>query len=127
MNSSIVRAIRRVTRLKNLEGLDVALEESANDVLIPDARQYPPERPGQRYVRQYRLRDGWNRTAVTRTQNAVRIVVRNQVSYAPNVVGKSQAAVHKDRWRTVQQIRDANEAPVRARVRAAVVRLGRRK
>lgn len=127
MNSSIAAAIRRVTRIKNLEGLDVALEEAANDIVIPDARRYPPERPGQRYVRTFRLRDAWNRTQVTRSGNRLRIVVRNQVSYAPDVVGSNQEHWFKNRWRTVRQIRDENEPAVRAHIRAAVLRLGRRR
>lgn len=127
MNSSISRAIRRLTRLKLLEGIDTALEEAANDIVIPDARQYPPERPNQRYVRQFRLRDGWNRTAVTRTRGGFRIVVRNQVEYAPDVVGPNQEHWFKNRWRTIRQIKNDNDPAVRAHLAAAVRRLGKRK
>lgn len=58
---------------------------------------YPAERPGQRYVRRYRLMRGWY---IQQTPRGV--VIGNRMPYAGYVVGdakgQGQAWMHKGRW-----------------------------
>lgn len=62
--------------------------------------QYPPERPGQTYVRTGRLGQGWWNSGMGKSQ----VVFTNGVPYAPFVVGDSwgegQAWFHVGRWWT---------------------------
>lgn len=60
-------------------------------------KAYPAERPGQKYVRTYNLRRGWN----IRINNAS-INIHNRMGYSGYVVGNSQggkqAWMHAGRW-----------------------------
>lgn len=126
MNSSIGRAIGRLQRLKQLDGLQAELESAADDVVIPNAQQYPPERANQRYVRTYLLKNNWKRSQAQRIGSGFRIVVKNDTPYAPDVVGNDQGFYFAGRWRTITQIRNENAPAVRARLASAVKRLGSR-
>lgn len=126
MNSSIVRAQDRLRRLKQLDGLAAELESIADDVVIPNAQIYPPERPNQSYVRSFTLRDNWKRGNAQRDGRGWKIVVRNETDYAPDVVGSDQGFYFVGRWRTIQKIRAENLPAVRARLLSAVKRLGSR-
>lgn len=67
---------------------------------------YPPERPGQTYVRTYTLPTGW----IVQKIKAMSYAVVNTVEYAHWVVSeKYQAWMHKDRWWTAEEKMDENK------------------
>jgi hypothetical protein len=76
--------------------------------LLDELRFYPPERPGQRYVRTFRLRRGWKASLERINNDTTALVVSNDVEYASFVVGslaqrvsagaRFQADIHKGRW-----------------------------
>lgn len=125
MNTSIDHAIARMRRLASMDGLADALERAATDDVIPNAQQYPPERPHQKYIRTFMLRDSWSRTTPQRQGQGWRIVVYNPTDYAPDVVGNQQGLYFVNRWRTIRQIRNEVMPMVYARVAAAVRRVAR--
>jgi len=117
--SIVVRGLRKLSDPRLVE---LALDEAAQTVMR-DARTYPPERPGQRYKRRYLLEAGWARTPVERAGNAMRISVINDIPYAPFVLHpRRQAAIHRGRWRTTDEIAAANRDDVRAIVKSAIRR-----
>lgn len=75
-------------------------------VALPPLRVYPPERPGQKYIRTGRLGEGWG--AVPGGQV---ISFENRVPYAGDVYGPNQGAAFAGRWPTrealVERIRPA--------------------
>ena len=90
--------------------------------------EYPPERPGQRYIRTGTLYSNW---CVTRLDNGYR--VSNKTKYTQWVVGdaygKKQAWMHKNRWpvfREVVQreIEDKLPVEIRNEIRLAGKRAG---
>jgi len=127
MNSSIARAIDRMRRLKQLEGINTELEAAADDIVIPNAQIYPPERANQTYIRTFYLRESWGRSSAQRTGHGWRVVVRNTADYASDVVGEDQGYYFVNRWRTINRIRDENLPAVRARLAGAVRRLGNKR
>lgn len=76
--------------------------EKAAKGIVKEMRNYPPERPGQKYVRTGRLRDSWKikmlSTGVTVTGNPV----HKGRAYGRYVVGDGsgagQAYMHVGRW-----------------------------
>lgn len=60
-------------------------------------KEYPAKRPGQRYVRTFRLRSGWVATPTERG-----VTISNRMPYAGYVVGDAkgqrQAYMHRNRW-----------------------------
>lgn len=60
-------------------------------------REYPPERPKQKYVRTFTLRKGWSWRSWAIT-NGRTYSVFNRVPYSPYVQGALQAWMHIDRW-----------------------------
>lgn len=124
MSSSIDAVRRRLLRLRALEGLESELASAVDDDALPDIRTYPPELPGQRYVRTYRLRESWKRGAVQRLGRALRVVVRSEIGYARWVVGdRTQAPIHQGRWRTQSELRASIEPRIRARLARALKRM----
>jgi hypothetical protein len=85
--------------------------------MASDAAVYPPELPGQRYVRTNALHDGWTDgvPVVDSTGQSLVGVITNSVPYGPDVQSADdQARIHQGRWRTVEQIMDAWEDRVAA-------------
>lgn len=117
-------AIARITRLASLAGLESELEAAADEIL-PDLKTYPPERPGQKYVRTFELRDTWRKSEAQRVVSAVSVNITNPTEYGPFVQGDDQAEVHRGRWSTVKKIADDRRGAVRARVQAWVLRTWR--
>jgi hypothetical protein len=75
--------------------------------LLDELRYYPAPRPNQKYVRTFRLRDGWT-VDYKRASGGFEIVVGNRTPYTKFVVGSLaqaraaaasfQAWMHKGRW-----------------------------
>lgn len=75
--------------------------------LLDELRYYPSPRPNQKYIRTYKLRDGWE-VAFRRSTVGFEILVSNDVFYGKFVVGSLaqaraaaasfQAWMHKGRW-----------------------------
>jgi hypothetical protein len=70
------------------------------------AKIYPPERPRQKYVRTYRLRDNWK---IGKSEGVkAGYSISNSTSYEPYVMGDAygnrQAWMHKGRWSLIRDI-----------------------
>jgi hypothetical protein len=70
------------------------------------ARQYPPPPAGSRYVRTFKLRQSWEDGTSARGSKAVGIVATD-ISYGPYVRGDKQAAIHRGRWRLLEDIAES--------------------
>ena len=76
--------------------------------LLDELQYYPPELPNQRYVRTYRLRNGWTVTIKRLSKSKFMIEVKNDTDYAtdvmgslalsPSEAGRFQHDIHKGRW-----------------------------
>lgn len=117
-------ALQRLQALTAMQGLGDELE-AAGDDMLPLVKAYPPERPSQRYVRQYMLRNSWRRGDAKRTGHAVEVDVSNPTEYGPPVMGDEQAEAFKDRWRPLRKIGETQRGAVRARVQAWALRTWR--
>ena len=89
-------------------GLRGEAADAASDYLLGNEqrglRHYPAQRPGQKYIRTYNLRSGWQKDG-----KGVQIALHNSVEYAPYVQGDdTQAWMHAGRWHTVTQIFQSN-------------------
>lgn len=120
------------TILRDLDAIRVeALRADVAAILrevAADAGDYSkaPERPGQKYVRSGDLGSGWTDAVpvVDVRGDAIDGRVENDVSYAPWVQGaEDQTAVFAGRWRTDDQVADAWEDRIAARVEAALERV----
>lgn len=82
---------------------------------------YPPKRPGQRYVRTYRLRNGWTVTAKGKG-----VTIANRMPYAGYVMGDArgqrQAWMHRGRWPLVKTIIDKERPRLKAGIEDEVQR-----
>lgn len=116
--------------LRRLAALDrAALRPVVADILADiahDAAVYPPELPNQRYVRTYRLRDGWLDRApdVRLAGDTLLGILTNPTPYGPDVMGDTQEPIFQRRWRTVDTISAAWEDRVAARIAAALDQVG---
>lgn len=76
--------------------------------LLDELQFYPPPLPNQRYVRTYRLRQGWKAGIRRLNGNTYAMVISNDVEYTQQVVGslaqvesvaaRFQDAIHRGRW-----------------------------
>lgn len=102
--STLARAISEMPR--NLRG--IATEAAANYLFTTrfGVKYYPPKPPKSKYIRTYKLRDGWKLD-----KNGAGIRIINSVLYAPYVQGDDmQAWMHIGRWFTVSATAGRNEA-----------------
>jgi hypothetical protein len=90
-------------------------------------RIYPAQRPGQRYVRTFKFRGGWNIKKV----KPVGYQLANATTYSKYVVGNAyglnQAWMHKDRWTTFRDRLDAEIAQLPETLARNFVMVARRK
>lgn len=85
----------------------------ALELLYEQATTYPPERPGQRYRRTFKLRNSWKREQVL-SGSVLGKVSSQGVAYSRYVMdAERQAWMHQGRWKTVQDISAEQEEPVR--------------
>jgi hypothetical protein len=99
--------LRGANELRNkLERLAAGLDDASTDALEHEIRgplsPYPPERPGQKYRRTYRLQHSLG-SYVRPLPSEVQGVLTAAVSYAKWVINKgTQAWMHEGRWWTLQ-------------------------
>lgn len=81
------------------EEIDDAFTTVMGDI-VTDLADYPPERPGQRYVRTNNLERGWRNTPQRFAAQGMSIALRvtNPVAYVPYVQGPKQVWWAKGRW-----------------------------
>jgi hypothetical protein len=90
-----------VKKYRTFDGLKIV--DSVFRVHLPQMHRvlehYPPERPGQRYVRTGRLGAGWTE----RFNGPANMSLTNAVAYGPLVQDlNQQASIHRGRWTTAQ-------------------------
>lgn len=117
----------KLASFRNSSVLKAAIEKAANDVLNDLARQmavYPPPPSGSKYNRTYNLQGGWTGAKPEFQPIAgfsFKAQISNPVAYAKFVQGSgTQAAIHKNRWQTDQQILDSNEKQITETLEEAV-------
>lgn len=137
-------------RIKNLDKWGRALDKSPEivrdevrdgaergiDFLRREAAKYPPERPGQRYKRTYRLQKGWFSSTTRERDSGGRfatgdtmtmLTLSNPTPYGKWVQARStQAWMHKGRWQTAEDVVEDNEARVRGELETAMQRAAAR-
>lgn len=120
----IEEAQRRIMRLASLSGLESELETGA-DTIVEEAQIYPPERPGQRYVRKERLKRAWRRGDARRDGGSLVVNVTNDTPYGLFVQGDEQAEIHRGRWKKLRTIGEEKRSAIRARAQAWAIRTWR--
>ena len=89
-------------------------------------KKYPPTRPGQTYVRTYKLREGW----VVVKREEMSYGINNQVPYTRYVVGDAygmgQAWMHAGRWQIFRDVVDDEASRLPAEVERAISVVARR-
>jgi len=86
--------------------------QKAVHLLQADMADYPPQRPGSAYRRTGTLGRTWT-TEVTDVNSGVEGKVGNMTEYAPLVQSRQfQAAVHRGRWQTEQDVLARNMARI---------------
>ena len=108
--TGLTEALRFLETLQRPDLSDVLSQESKRIVKV--AQVYPPEHPGQRYVRTFNLRDNWNPIPPARVGGGWAAGAENDTSYASDVMGDTQAFIHQNRWRTDDAIAEAEEPNV---------------
>lgn len=92
-----------------------AATDSALLGLIPDLADYPPELPGQRYVRTGQLRDGWQgaQPQWQAIPSGFEGSIENPTGYDEWVQGvRTQGRAFRGRWPTDQAIVDAHAVEI---------------
>lgn len=113
--------LAKLARLEQLDGLEDALNDEA-DLLVADEQQYPPERPGQRYVRTDHLKDMTYHTKAQRSGNTISVDAVSEAHYAAHVVGEDQSPVHAGRWRKFKKVATDRKPRIAAALQAAIIR-----
>lgn len=120
--NGVDRIVARLGRVESMRQLAPAMRRAVHR-LQRDMQEYPPTRPGSRYVRGRGMADAdgvvrrltsehlgkrWT-TKVTASATELVGTVGNNVSYAPFVQSRQfQAAVHRGRWLTDAQAMNRN-------------------
>ena len=128
-----------IARLGRVEGANILRDPMRRAVLRLEAamKEYPPERPGQRYVRGRGMPDAdgivrrltseqlgkkWT-TRIKQEGEYLVGSVGNNASYGPFVQSRRfQARVHQGRWRTDEQAMNENAAAIIGDFEAAIRR-----
>jgi hypothetical protein len=111
--------------------LDAAIRgtlEDGSTLMLGEITRYPPPPTGSRYVRTNTLFRSWSRKPITKETWGWRVVIGSSGNIAPYnrwVQDRDrQAAQHRGRWRTAQDIIEAAEVPIQrfanARIRVAL-------
>lgn len=119
------RILTKLTRLAALDGLEDVLETEA-DLLVADEQIYPPEVPGQTYVRTMHLRDMTYHNPAQRSSSTIEVEVVSDAHYAEPVVGERQKPAFAGRWRKFRKVAEDRAPRIRAAMQAAVLALWRR-
>lgn len=113
---------RKLNKVAAAQTLRPPMIEALTQDVRPEAQDYPPERPGQTYVRTYTLRDGWSRPPVLQaTPNGLEGRLGNETKYGPYVQGHdTQAWMHRGRWQTNLSILRKLEPRIANRFKRAI-------
>jgi hypothetical protein len=89
--------------------IEEELEDAVDTIFsraIAKLSTYPSPPVGSKYVRTYKLRDGWQQTdrRFAVRGGDIRAVLRNPVDYVGLVQGENQAAIHQGRWATTTEV-----------------------
>lgn len=92
------------------------------------ARIYPPERPLQKYVRTFRLRDNWKISKASTAENGY--TISNTTPYTKYVMGSAygteQAWMHVGRWTPTRDIMEEELALLPAEIVSEINMVARR-
>jgi hypothetical protein len=103
--------IAQLGKLEDVIGELAEPTEETLKLLKERMQEYPPERPGQKYVRTDTLKNGWSEHIILSGDRLG--VLRNPTSYGRFVQSDiDQAWMHKDRWQTDKQVVDEKENEV---------------
>lgn len=117
----IERAIAKVRRVASLKGAEAGLDR-ASERLALDAAKYGAMRPGQTYVRTGAFGRGWQKVKAQRKGKGLMGGAVGQRPAIVFIIGtREQAAIHRDRWRTVKKIAEDNRDMVRSEVLSSLV------
>jgi hypothetical protein len=82
--------------------------EEIRDPMLSELQFYPPKLPNQKYIRTYKLKQGWKVGYSKINANTFAVTVSNDTDYTSFVVGsldinlseavKFQASIHRNRW-----------------------------
>lgn len=93
--------------------------------IVRRMKVYPPERPGQSYIRTGTLGGGW-----TITPNTNGYTIRNDTPYTKYVVGNAygleQAWMHQGRWNLLRDVSDDEVAKLPAEIDNNISQVARR-
>jgi hypothetical protein len=86
--------------------------DRAEQRIREELKKYPAPPTGSKYQRTYRLREGWdnglveaNALGTNQYADLISVDLRNTTPYAGYVQDEqNQAEIHKDRWKTAQEI-----------------------
>ncbi len=121
----LVARLNRIT----LPALLEAPMQRAIELVRSKLREYPPERPGQTYVRTGDLGQGWADAPVSSSSSGFGLtdtLSNEAVEYAPFVQrdpqfgDPHQAWMHRDRWSTDAQILEASAQEIGRDFTAAI-------
>lgn len=96
---------------------------AARRLIITDLRTYPPPPPGSTYQRTGALGRGWAAADAVPITNDTQLVMENAVPYAGDVQGETQAAMHRGRWETVDEVQQRRTADVQRLYAEAALRV----
>lgn len=113
--------LAKLAALARLDGVEAILNDEA-DTIIALGQDYPPERPGQKYVRTFDIRDSYRKEPVKRSGQAIEITIVNESEHAEPVIGRDQAPIHQGRWKKLKTIGEERLSVIRTAVQAAVVK-----
>lgn len=101
--------VRKLNSMERVNDVLSAPMQRAVLRLQRDMADYPPQRPGSSYVRTGTLGRRWT-TKVERQSDGLTGRVGNNTVYGPFVQSsRFQAAVHRGRWQTDEQILERNQ------------------
>lgn len=121
--------IRKLGKVEGVKVLEKPMQRSVYR-LQRDMADYPPQRPGSKYIRGYgmaggpatseRLGQSWT-VKVSRRANGLEGKVGTRVSYAPFVQSERfQARIHRGRWQTDAKVVEKNRAAIVADFKRAI-------
>ena len=136
-NTGIDQLMRKLQSMEDVNNVLRPPMQRAVFRLQRDMANYPPQRPGSRYVRgqgwanaqgrvirqtSERLGQSWT-TDIKESNRGLSGKIGNNTSYGPFVQSQQfQAAVHRGRWQTDAQVVESNRARIVADFEQAIQR-----
>lgn len=124
--------VERLRRMSGADGTAIMAEAMrlVLDTSVAVAKIYPPELPGQRWIRgvgyvtkggrviepSQQLGDSWQATVDVK-RGSVTGILENFATYSTYVMGRRhQSSIHQGRWRTIEDITDQVTALAREKL-----------